>query len=168
MKTKHKSIIIRWDTLSIIILSVITLVCILEINSLKNELKTTEEFYKYYKRGITEYTYGIYNNYNGDYNYDLASWYYENNYLVDSIDYCKGARNLYRTSNENYHKAISYFKKANNTIPKSKTKYKELVNKYIEVSNLAIDINNALYETCEYLESACNYYLIAMLRDTTT
>jgi len=124
-----------------------------------SEIEKLENFYNYYERGIKEYTYGVYNNYIGNYNYDLFSWSYENDYLVDAIDYCESARELFTASNDNYHKAISYFKKANETVPSSGKKYKELVGKYIEISDFAIDINLAMYEACEYLESACNQYL---------
>jgi len=154
-----------WKFLAILLTMLILILAasnfsIYSIYSTQNsEIEKLENFYNYYEKGIKEYTYGVYNSYNGDYNYDLFSWSYENDYLADAIDYCKSARELFTASNDNYHKAISYFKKANETVPSSRKKYKELVGKYIEISDFAIDINLAMYEACEYLESACNQYL---------
>lgn len=154
-----------WKFLAIL-LTVFTLILIVGNFSMhsiyftqNSEIEKLENFYNYYEKGIKEYSFGVYNSNVGDYNYDLFSWSYENDYLTDAIDYCKEARELWFASNDNYHKAISYFKKANETIPANKEKYKELVNKYIETSDIAININLAMYEACEYFESACNQYL---------
>ncbi len=126
-----------------------------QIKELQQEIDNIENFNKHYSKALIELSYADFDRINGDYNYDLWSWYYQQGYFFDSIDYCVSARQLYTSSNSHYQNAISYFEQANKT---AKDNYKELIDHYIKAADIAIDINWAMYEACEYFESACNYY----------
>ncbi len=126
-----------------------------QITDLLEEIENVEEFNKYYSQGLTEFNSAIFDSYNANYNYELSSWNYDQNYFLDAIGYCVSARTLYSSSNGKHQKAISYFEE---TDENAKEKYKELVSYYIKASDVAIDINWAMYEACEYYESANDFY----------
>jgi len=151
-----------WKTLALVFIGLFIIYSAFFILNLKNSFSSDKEgiikesFFNNFYKGIEEHWSGAYNADNGNYNLKLFSWSYENGYLDDAIDYCKASRDNFMASNECYHKAINYFKKANETAPE---KYKERINLYIKISDIATKMNYASYESCEYLETASSHYL---------
>ena len=127
-----------------------------KVVSLEQELKDSQHFNKYYNKAEKEYLTALFNSGDAEYNYEMSGWYYDDDYFVEAISYCEGARNLYVEANSNYQKSISYFVESNKTSPQQ---YKELIHYYIKVCDQAIDINWAMYEACEYFESASYQYI---------
>ena len=121
----------------------------------QNEIERIEEFNKYYFEAITNFDEGEFDNYNAELNYDSWSFYYDENYLLESIEYCVDARDLYASANSYNQDAISNFEEADKI---AKEEYKELIDYYIKALNQSIEINWAMYEACEYFESASNDY----------
>ncbi len=126
-----------------------------QIIELKQELKDVEQFNKFYTKALVEYNNGIFDRSDANYDYDLWSFYYNEGYYFDSIQYCVAARELFSSSNSYYQKTISYFDEAKKT---ADDKYDELIDFYIKASDIVIDINWAMYEACEYYESASDLY----------
>jgi len=151
-----------WKILAIIfiglfILSLVGSILVLYHSSFsEKEATLKEEFFNNFYKGIKEYLLGSFNQDNGEYNYDLFSLFYKDGYLEEAINSCSLARDTYMASNEHYHKAINYFKKANET---AQEEYEEKIKLYIKASDIAINMNYAIYEACEYLETASDYYL---------
>ncbi len=121
----------------------------------QNEIERIEEFNKYYFKGVTDFNNGIFDKYNAEFNYDSWSFYYDEGYFSDSIEYCVAARDLYVSANSYHQDSISNFEEADKI---AEEKYKELISYYIKASDKAIDINWAMYEACEYFESASDSY----------
>lgn len=153
-----KKIIIEIFLIAIILLILFTWMTVSKysrIVELEQEIENMEKFNKDYNKAIINFNQAGFNEKDAEYNYDLWSFYYDEGYYYDSIEYCEGARELYVEANSNHQDAITYFEEANKT---TKEKYNELINYYIKASDQAIEINWAMYEVCEYFESASNYY----------
>lgn len=124
-------------------------------SQLESEIEGIEEFNKYYFKGVAEFNDGIFDNFNAESNYNLWSFYYDEGYFLDSIEYCVSARDLYASANSYNQDSISNFEEADKI---AKEKYKELIFYYIKASDQAIEINWAMYEACEYFEGASDSY----------
>ena len=154
MKTRNNKIN-KNLTFIIILISFIILTFYLTLNYNNSQIERIEKFNKYYFKGVAEFNKGDSDKSDATYNYDLWSFYYDEDYLLDSIEYCVSARDLYASSNSYYQDSISNFEEANKT---AEEEYKELIDYYIKASNQAIELNWAMYEACEYYESASNLY----------
>lgn len=144
-------------SLIFIVILFIILTSYLRLNNfqLEDEIERIEEFNKYYFKGIMEFNNGIFDNSDAEFNYDLWSFYYDEGYFLDSIEYCVAARDLYASANSYHQDSISNFEEANKI---AEEEYKELIDYYIKASDQAIEINWAMYEACEYFEGASNSY----------
>ena len=119
------------------------------------EIYVIDNFYNNFNKAKIEHMEGQMDRERAESNYAFWSYYYDEGYFLDAVDFCVSAREQYTSSNEHYGKASAYFLKANETTTGD---YNTLINFYVKEIDIMIDINWAMYEACEYFESAGKYY----------
>lgn len=138
----------------ILVLSlVLTLFITLKYNDL--QIQKVRDFDNYYFTGIINFNNGVFDKADAELNYDSWSFYYDEGYYFDSIEFCVEARELYASANSYHQDSVSNFEEAYKL---AEQEYKEIIEYYIKASDQAIKINWAMYEACEYFESASALY----------
>lgn len=121
------------------------------------EIKIVRDFYETYAKAKKEFVTGVNYKHSANEEYNLWTYYYNENDPSNAIIHCEQSRKEITSANIHNQKAIQYFtqtKEYNMTI-----EYEKLTSAYLNYLSTVIDLNWALYESCEYYESAVKSYM---------
>ena len=157
-KGEEKMKMIKYLLLGILLLAGCTTVaeeCPVQVCDCSEEVYNVDNFYSNFMKAKLEHADGMMDREKAEKNYAFWSYYYDDGYVLDAVDFCVIARGQYSSSNEHFTKSSAYFLNANKT---TEGAYSELIRLYVEKIDIMIDINWAMYEACEYFESAGKFY----------